>query len=240
MRTDAAFILWSYSHLSILVWTHTPMHKRVQVSLSSKLVHGKYSVNSVNTLLSKFSVLLSLECQIWVPCPPSALGHSLALTCSTIILAKCHSSLEADKQTEELRMNIISLKMCVCVCVVQGPVWCWGRPVQSIVWMSPEWNSGYNSRTLTRLCQNRVFRESHLPLSLSVIVSSLLSSLSLFLFFHCSLASLALSDFAVDLTWKLLCQTDVDWWNNLSQGEYCIFLCLSGCVVLDTEFKQLN
>lgn len=120
-----------------------------------------------------------------VPCPPSALGHSFALSCSTVILAKCHSSLEADKQTEELRRGTISLKMCVCV-FVQGPVWCWGRLVQSIVWMSPEWNSGCNSRTLARLCQNCVFRESRLPLSLSVIVSSLLSSLSLFLFplFH--------------------------------------------------------
>lgn len=100
----------------------------------------------------------------------------------TVILAKRHSSLEADKQRRSLE-GASSLWRCVCARVfVQGPVWCWGRLVQSIVWMSPERNSGCNSRTLTRRCQNRVFRESRLPSSLSVIVSSLLSSLSLFLF----------------------------------------------------------
>lgn len=80
--------------------------------------------------------------------------------------------------------------------------------------------------------------ESHIfPLSLSVIVSSLLSSLSLSPFFHCFPVCLALSDFAVDLTWKPPCQTNVDWWFICHKESSTSFFV---CVVSDTEFKQLN
>lgn len=105
--------------------------------------------------------------------PPAALAHSLS--------CQRHSGLEAGKQAEELRTDSISLKVCVC----RGPEWCWGTPVQSIVWIAPRWNFDFDSsRTLTTLCQfasseSRISLDPRLsPLSLPSSLPSFVSSLS--------------------------------------------------------------
>lgn len=155
----------------------------------------------------------------------------------TVILAKCHSSLEADKQQRSLE-GASSLWRCVCACLSRDQCdaegdWC--SPLSerllsgTLAAAVAHWQDSAKTASL----------ESHVSPHPSLWLSLHCSHHSLYFFFHCSVASLALSDFALDLTWKSLCQTDVDWWNNLSQGEYYFVLCLSGCVVLDTEFKQL-
>lgn len=166
-------------------------------------------------------------------CPPPGSGHPPALYFSSF---RPTSFRLRGWQAEELRTNSIRLSVHVCPGTAAGG--CSG-PLSGFL-PSATLTLITNRDTLTRLCQTCILRELRPPLPPSLQLSPHCSHLCLRVFLHCFPVSPALSDFAEDLTWKPTCQTDADWWINLSPAGEHIFLCPGASVASDIRSQLLR
>lgn len=136
-------------------------------------------------------------------------------------------------QAEELRTNSICLSVHVCLGNRRDAAGGWSSLLSGFL-PSGTLTLITNRHTLTRLCQTCVLRALPPP---PLQLSPHCAHLCLRVFLHCFPVSPALSDFAEDLTWKLTCHSDADWWINLSQAGEHLFLCPGASVASDTQLR---